>query len=251
MNRPDRATAAPDPDGLLLVDKPTGMTSHDVVHKIRRTFGLRKVGHGGTLDPAATGLLVLLIGRGTKASDQVMAGDKIYEGVITLGADTSTQDAEGEVIARHDPSGVTREALVAELCKWVGNVEQTPPMVSAVKIGGKRLYKLAREGVTVDRPPRAVTIHSIDLLDWNPPRATIRMHCTKGTYVRTLAADVGAALGVGGHLSGLRRLASGDHHVDNALPLDQLLALTPPDLAARLLPLPTKAAAPALEGPRP
>ena len=250
MNRPDRAAASPDPDGLLLVDKPPGMTSHDVVYKIRRTFGLQKVGHGGTLDPAATGLLVLLIGRGTKASDQVMAGDKIYEGEVTLGADTSTQDAEGEIIAQHDPSGVTREAFAAELRKWVGNVEQTPPMVSAVKIGGKRLYKLAREGVTVERQPRPVTIHSLDLLEWNPPRATIRMHCTKGTYVRTLAADVGAGLGVGGHLSALRRIASGDYHVDHALPLDQLLALAPPALAARLLPLPPKPAAPAPEASR-
>ena len=241
MNRPDRAAASPDPDGLLLVDKPPGMTSHDVVYKIRRTFGLQKVGHGGTLDPAATGLLVLLIGRGTKASDQVMAGDKIYEGEVTLGADTSTQDAEGEIIAQHDPYGVTREAFAAELGKWVGNVEQTPPMVSAVKIGGKRLYKLAREGVTVERQPRPVTIHSLDLLEWNPPRATIRMHCTKGTYVRTLAHDLGQGLGCGAHLCALRRTASGAYRVENAHPMSRIVDWTVDDLRAHALPLPPRA----------
>ena len=219
------------------MDKPPGMTSHDVVYKIRRTFGFQKVGHGGTLDPMATGLLVLLIGRGTKCSDQVMAGDKIYEGEITLGVETASQDAEGAVTAEKDPSGVTREAFAAELRKWVGDVEQTPPMVSAVKIGGKRLYKLAREGITVERKPRAVTIHSLELLDWAAPRATIRMHCTKGTYVRTLAADLGAGLGVGGNLSALRRIGSGSFHVRDALPLDQLLTLPVDALAARLLPL--------------
>ena len=222
------------------MDKPPGLTSHDVVHKIRRTFQFRKVGHGGTLDPAATGLLVILIGRGTKASDAVMVGDKIYEGTVTLGVETSTQDAEGDILSTRDASCVTLESMTEATARWVGTVEQIPPMVSAVKIGGKRLYKLAREGVTVERSPRQVEIHSIELLSWTPPNAALRVHCGKGTYMRTLASDIGTALGVGGHLSALRRLGSGSYRIEDALPLDSILQMQRSELTARLLPLPPR-----------
>lgn len=223
-------------DGLLLVDKPEGWTSHDVVAKMRGHLGFRRIGHGGTLDPMATGLLVLLLGRGTKLANFVMGGDKTYEGVIAFGVRTNTQDREGEVLDRADPSFLTEEAIQTEMDRWRGDRMQTPPMVSAVKKDGVPLYKLARKGKTVEREPRLIHVYGFTLLGWDPPYAAFRLACTKGTYVRTLAADVGDALGCGAHLHALRRTRSGDFRVEDALPLSDLLNLSREEIAPRVIP---------------
>ena len=238
---PPRAAApAPgaDPDGLLLVDKPAGMTSSDVVVAVRRMFRLRKVGHAGTLDPQATGLLLLLVGRGTKFCTSLMGGDKTYEGTLRLGAATTTQDAEGEVVSGSDPSGVARERLEALVAAdFTGDIFQTPPMVSAIKVNGVPLYKMARKGEEVAREPRLVHIFSFRIDDFALPDVRFTVRCTKGTYVRTLCHDIGAALGCGGHLAALRRTRSGRFSVADAIALDDLRALPHADLPSRLLPL--------------
>lgn len=238
---PPRAAApAPgaDPDGLLLVDKPAGMTSSDVVVAVRRMFRLRKVGHAGTLDPQATGLLLLLVGRGTKFCTSLMGGDKTYEGTLRLGAATTTQDAEGEVVSGSDPSGVARERLEALVAAdFTGDIFQTPPMVSAIKVNGVPLYKMARKGEEVAREPRLVHIFSFRIDDFALPDVRFIVRCTKGTYVRTLCHDIGAALGCGGHLAALRRTRSGRFSVADAIALDDLRALPRADLPSRLLPL--------------
>ena len=238
---PPRAAApAPgaDPDGLLLVDKPAGMTSSDVVVAVRRMFRLRKVGHAGTLDPQATGLLLLLVGRGTKFCTSLMGGDKTYEGTLRLGAATTTQDAEGEVVSGSDPSGVARERLEALVASdFTGDIFQTPPMVSAIKVNGVPLYKMARKGEEVAREPRLVHIFSFRIDDFALPDVRFTVRCTKGTYVRTLCYDIGAALGCGGHLAALRRTRSGRFSVADAIALDDLRALPRADLPSRLLPL--------------
>ena len=238
---PPRAAAlAPgaDPDGLLLVDKPAGMTSSDVVVAVRRMFRLRKVGHAGTLDPQATGLLLLLVGRGTKFCTSLMGGDKTYEGTLRLGAATTTQDAEGEVVSGSDPSGVARERLEALVAAdFTGDIFQTPPMVSAIKVNGVPLYKMARKGEEVAREPRLVHVFSFRIDDFALPDVRFTVRCTKGTYVRTLCHDIGAALGCGGHLAALRRTRSGRFSVADAIALDNLRALPRADLPSRLLPL--------------
>lgn len=237
-SRPPASSApAPDPDlsGFLLVDKPPAHTSHDVVARVRGRFRLRKVGHGGTLDPMATGLLVILVGKATKFSDRVMGHDKTYEAVMRLGVSTDSQDADGEITATRDPSAVTADALRAQFAARLGDQLQTPPMVSARKINGVPLYKLARKGQEIERPPKLIHVYSFDLLSYTPPDAAFRVSCTKGTYVRTLAHDVGEALGCGAHLVALRRTVIGSFTLDQAHPLDQILAA--PSLAPFLLPL--------------
>jgi tRNA pseudouridine55 synthase len=224
-------------NGILLVDKPVGPTSHDVVHKIRRTFKIEKVGHGGTLDPNATGLLIILLGKGTKLSDQIMGGDKAYSGVMRLGRVTSSQDCDGAILSEHPFEHITQEQVVAEMKKLEGDIYQMPPMVSAIKVNGVPLYKLARKGEEVERKPRLVHIYRYALTAWNPPLIAFVADCTKGTYVRTLAHDVGQTLGCGASLDALRRVKSGDHDVKDALPFDDILALTPEQLAARVIPL--------------
>lgn len=237
-----RTYSAPPPvvygpfDGLLLVDKPSGPTSHDVVHAIRRTFRIPKVGHGGTLDPAATGLLVLLLGRATRLSDQVMGGDKMYEGVVLLGTVTNTQDMDGEILAEQPFDSITREQTETALKEFRGDIYQTPPMVSAVKIKGVPLYKLARKGVEVPREPRLTHIYRFDITTWATPLVTIAVSCTKGTYVRTLAHDLGQALGCGACLQSLRRTASGSLTVTEAVPFDTLMAGTKEELATHVIP---------------
>lgn len=226
-----------DLDGVLLVDKPAGMTSHDVVNAVRRMFNIRKAGHGGTLDPSATGLLVLLIGRGTKLSERVMRGDKVYEGVLRLGSSTTTQDAEGEYVSGADPLGLSEVAVRAAVGTLRGDIYQTPPMVSAIKQGGVPLYKLARKGVTVAREPRLVHIYRFDVLEFGLPDSRIFVKCSKGTYVRTLCHDVGEQLGCGGHLATLRRLESGAFSVADAIPFAELKELPRADLPGRVLPL--------------
>lgn len=224
-------------DGVLLVDKPSDWTSHDVVAKIRGHFRIKKVGHGGTLDPMATGLLVILLGRGTKLSERIMGGDKTYEGVFQFGATTDSHDREGEVLEEKDASGVTREALDAEVKNWVGDIMQTPPMVSAIKKDGVPLYKLARKGVTIEREPRLRHIYEFSILGYTPPDVTFRVKCTKGTYVRTLAHDVGQALGCGAHLRSLRRTQSGTLSLDDARCLEDILKLDVSELAATVMPI--------------
>ncbi len=224
-------------DGVLLVDKPAGPTSHDVVHRIRKTFRIDKVGHGGTLDPNATGLLVILIGKGTKLSDRIMGGDKAYTGEMRLGRTTSTQDCEGETLEEKPWQDVTREQVEAQMAALTGDLFQTPPMVSAIKIDGVPLYKLARKGQEVERKPRFIHVYRMTLKIWAPPLVTFDVLCTKGTYVRTLAHDLGQALGCGACLDNLRRTESGAFHVNDALPLDEIRALTPDQLAARVIPL--------------
>lgn len=223
-------------DGLLLVDKPAGPTSHDVVAAIRRTFRFEKVGHGGTLDPGATGLLVILLGRGTSLSNQVMGGDKRYAGHMRLGVVTDSQDRDGKVVAENSCAGVTAAALQERMQALVGDSYQLPPMVSAIKREGVPLYKLARKGQEVERQPRLIHVYSFRLLDWNPPLAAFDVACGKGTYVRTLCHDIGRKLGCGACLNALRRTASGRMDVADALPLDQILALDRDALAARVIP---------------
>ena len=231
-----RRNRQPDPfDGILLVDKPTGWTSHDVVAKVRGHFRLNKVGHGGTLDPMATGLLVLLIGRATKCSSSIMDGDKTYSGTIQLGRTTTTQDIEGETLNESDASAVTEEQIKNALHAFTGKIQQLPPMVSAIKKNGVSLYKLARKGIEIERETRAVHIHRFDITHFKNPFTDVVIECSKGTYVRTLAHDLGEALGCGGCLSALRRDASGPLHIDQAHTLDDILTETRETLIDRML----------------
>jgi tRNA pseudouridine55 synthase len=228
--RPSAPPSGLEIDGLLPVDKPSGMTSHDCVAAVRRRFGLRKVGHGGTLDPLATGLLVLLLGRGTKLSQWVMGSDKEYRGVMHFGIRTDTQDVEGRVLSDQPVENLTAERVAREMRARIGDQMQTPPMVSAVKKNGVPLYKLARKGKTVEREPRLIHVYSFDL-DWfASPRAGFSMRCTKGTYVRTLCADIGDAIGCGAHLEELRRTASGALSLEDAVAWDRLIAMDPEEL---------------------
>ncbi len=233
----NRRRRAPDPyDGILLVDKPTDWTSHDVVAKIRNYFKLSKCGHAGTLDPLATGLLVLLIGKGTKLSDRIMNGDKVYEGTLHLGINTNTQDADGEIVEEKDASHITREMVekvIAE--KFMGPIEQIPPMVSAIKKDGVPLYKMARKGQEIEREPRKIEVFEFDVLEFDNPLVKFRVKSTKGTYVRTLAFDIGTELGVGGSLDALRRTASGPLTVENAHTMDEILACDKETLAEKMI----------------
>ncbi len=223
-------------DGLLLLDKPVGLTSHDVVARIRRAFRIEKVGHGGTLDPNATGLLVILLGKGTSLSNEVMGGDKRYQGEMLLGTETDSQDIEGQVLSTLPCDLVTAARLQECMDGLVGDSYQIPPMVSAIKKDGVPLYKLARKGQTVEREPRLIHVYRFRLLDFDLPRATFDVACGKGTYVRTLCHDIGRKLGCGACLNALRRTASGRMDVADALPLDQILALDRDALAARVIP---------------
>ncbi len=221
-----RKRRAPDPyDGILLVDKPSEWTSSDVVVKIRNHFKFSKVGHGGTLDPLATGLLVVLIGKGTKLSDRIMGGDKTYEGTLHLGITTDSQDADGEILEQKDAAHITREMVEAVIEQnYLGDIEQIPPMVSAIKKNGVPLYKMARRGQEIEREPRKIHVSSFEILEFDNPLVKFRVRSTKGTYVRTLAHDIGNDLEVGGSLDALRRTESGPLSIDNAHTLDEILA---------------------------
>lgn len=214
--------------GVLVVDKPAGMTSHDVVQVVRRAAGTRKVGHTGTLDPDATGVLVCCLGRATRLVRFLQEGAKVYAAEMLLGRATTTQDASGETVAEHDASAVTEQELCTALMRFVGDIEQIPPMVSAIKIDGERLHEKARRGEEIERQPRRVTVHDLVLEDFTPgtqARASFLVTCSAGTYVRTIAHDVGNELGVGASLLSLRRLANGPFTVDEALPLERIEAL--------------------------
>ena len=209
-------------NGILIVDKPAGWTSQDVTAKLRGVFHERRVGHGGTLDPMATGVLPVFIGRATRAAEFMESAEKEYVAGLRLGLVTNTQDTSGETLCEQ-PVSVTREQLEAVLRRFTGPIEQIPPMYSAVKIGGRKLYELARKGQEIERAPRAVTIHELELLDGGGADWTLRVRCTKGTYVRTLCHDIGAALGCGGCMSSLRRTMAGRFPLDGALTMTQIL----------------------------
>lgn len=202
--------------GCVIVDKPAGMTSHDVVDVLRRSLGTRKVGHAGTLDPDATGVLVLGVGKGTKLLQFVSGADKTYTGEIVFGTATSTLDAGGEITGTWDMAP-TADQVATTASRFVGDIEQVPPMVSAVRIDGRRLHELAREGKEVERPARPVTVHRYDTAPTDDPLVfTLDVHCSSGTYIRSLAADVGTALGGGAHLRNLRRTSVGPFTLDDA-----------------------------------
>ena len=209
-------------NGFLIVDKPAGWTSQDVAAKLRGVFHERRVGHRGTLDPMATGVLPVFIGRATRAAEFMESAEKEYVAGLRLGLVTNTQDTSGETLCEQ-PVSVTREQLEAVLRRFTGPIEQIPPMYSAVKIGGRKLYELARKGQEIERAPRAVTIHKLELLDGGGADWTLRVRCTKGTYVRTLCHDIGAALGCGGCMSSLRRTMAGRFPLDGALTMTQIL----------------------------
>ncbi len=222
--------------GLLLVDKPPGMTSFDVVRRVRALSGQRKVGHTGTLDPFATGVLPLCLGSATRLAGWLSASDKVYEATLVLGVTTDTLDRDGEVIARRPVSPDIQPSTVLDVfSRFTGTIEQIPPMYSALKVGGKRLHRYAREGVTVARRPRQVVVHRIELLGIEPPEITFRVRCSKGTYVRVLAADIGEALGYGAHLAALRRTRSGRFDVRDALTLEVLRDLADAGTLSRYL----------------
>jgi len=217
-------------DGFAVIDKEPGCTSHDVVAQSRRLLGIRKVGHAGTLDPDATGVLILGVGRATRLLRYVTALGKTYEATVVFGAATDTCDAAGSVVETWDMSDLTEARARAAAAAFVGEIQQIPPMVSAVRVDGRRLHELAREGLTVAREPRTVRVESLELTGFSAgdrPRATVTLTCSSGTYVRTLAADWGAALGGGAHLATLRRTAVGSFTESEARPLERLELLAP------------------------
>lgn len=218
-------------DGVLLVDKPAGPTSQDVVTIVKRALGADKAGHAGTLDPFATGLLVVCLGKATKLAEYLTGDDKGYRAVVALGVATDTDDHTGKEIARADVSGVTREAVEAALASFRGEIRQVPPAFSAIQKDGQRMYDRARRGEAVEIEARTVFVRELVLEAFEPPRVTLALEVSKGTYIRAIARDLGAALGVGGHLEALRRTRAGAYRVDGALPLDAIRAK--PDEAKR------------------
>lgn len=224
----------PDIQGILVVDKEKGMTSHDVVDAVRRRFGVKKVGHAGTLDPNATGVLVILLGKATKLSATLTADDKEYEAVMKLGERTASGDRDGEVIARGKIS-CSNDKIKNVIHGFEGTIEQTPPMVSAKKVGGQRLYRLARKGIRVERKPQTVTIKQIAVTDMRLPEVVFRVVCSKGTYIRQLADDIGEKLGCGAYLEELRRLRSGRFSLEKAVPFSLLENMTGEELGESIL----------------
>ncbi|MFZ5799864.1 MAG: tRNA pseudouridine(55) synthase TruB [Candidatus Omnitrophota bacterium] len=209
-------------DGLLLIDKPAGVTSHDVVERIRRRFAITKVGHAGTLDPMATGLLVVLLGKSTRLFSELSVADKEYEATLTLGLQTETGDIEGRMITQSLFEKIDEERIKKVFAGFIGEQHQVPPMYSALKVRGKKLYQLARKGAVVERQPRNIFIHKLELLRFNPPEIEFCIHCSKGTYIRTLAEDIAKALGTCGCLSALRRTTSGPFHIKDAVRLEEI-----------------------------
>lgn len=233
------------PSGILLLDKPEGITSNAALGRAKRIIGIKKAGHTGTLDPMASGLLALCFGQATKVAGFLLDADKTYEAQVRLGVTTDSEDAEGEVVERKPVPTLDEADIETVLERFRGPIEQIPPMHSALKHKGQRLYELARRGETVERPPRAVTIHALDLIEHSDETLGLRIACSKGTYIRSLARDIGEALGCGAHLCGLRRTASGPFDIADAVELDALESLTreqaralltPPDRALEHLP---------------
>lgn len=208
--------------GALVVDKPVGMTSHDVVQAIRNGTGLRRAGHTGTLDPRASGVLVILVGPAVRLSEYVSASDKRYQAIIRLGGTTDTFDGEGKFTPTKDPVNITEAEFEEALKTFVGEIEQTPPPYSAVKVQGRKAYEMARKGEEVELEPRTITVHHLEVLEWTPPEVVIDVHCSSGTYVRSLANDLGKKLGCGAYLVGLRRTKSGRFTLRDSVPLRKL-----------------------------
>ena len=225
--------------GVLNIDKPAGWTSHDVVARVRRLAGERRVGHAGTLDPLATGVLVVCLGSATRLVEYLSDLDKSYRATVRFGVTTDTWDAEGEVIDTADPTGLTQEAVAAALSDFRGIIEQTPPMYSALKRDGQPLYRLARQGVTVEREARIVEISRLEIVAWRPPEVVVDITCSKGTYVRAIAHDLGAALGVGAHLAALARTRVGAFTLDQAVAPDVITSGDADALIAALQPAAT------------
>lgn len=226
---------SPSFDGVLVVDKPSGRTSFDVVRDVRTLLKIKKVGHTGTLDPMATGVLPICLGEATKIAGHLTESDKAYDAVIKLGAETDTLDAEGKVVAEYPVPVLTPELIESALAKFRGSFLQTPPMYSAVKIGGKRLYELARKGEEIEREARPVTVHSLELRDFNATELTVSVSSSKGFFVRTLAQELGRAMGTGAHLKALRRTKSGPFTLAMAVPLDRLKSAA--DVVPSLVPM--------------
>jgi tRNA pseudouridine55 synthase len=227
----------PELEGVLLVDKPRDHTSHDVIARLRGKLRMKRIGHAGTLDPMATGLLIVLVGKATRASQYLISLDKEYEGTIKLGEVTDSQDAEGRVMETRPVPALTEADVLAAIQGFLGDQYQLPPMYSAIKIGGVPLYQKARQGEEVVREPRFIRVMSWELTRFAPPELDFRLRCSKGTYVRTLAHDLGQKLGCGAHLSALRRTATDRFNVAQALTLDQIQALPIPEIGARLIPV--------------
>jgi len=208
--------------GVLVVDKPVGLTSHDVVQIIRRGTGIRRAGHTGTLDPRASGVLVILVGPAVRLSEYVSASDKRYQATVRLGASTDTYDAEGTILSTRSVEDVTEETFNEILQTFTGEIIQVPPPYSAVKVKGRKAYEMAREGEEVILEPRTINVYSLEILEWSPPEVVIDVYCSSGTYVRSLANDLGKSLGTGAHLVGLRRTKSGRFTLRDAVPLRRL-----------------------------
>ncbi|MEY4562643.1 MAG: tRNA pseudouridine(55) synthase TruB [Pseudomonadota bacterium] len=224
--------------GVLLLDKPLGLSSNDALQKAKRLFRAEKAGHTGTLDPLATGLLPLCFGAATKFSQVSLDADKRYTATLKLGATTTTGDGEGDVLQLR-PVSVTREKIEAACRQFTGEIDQVPPMHSALKHEGRALYEYARAGIDIERPARRVTLHGIDIIEWHDDRLVIDVRCSKGTYIRTLAEDIGEALGCGAHLSALRRTGSGPLSLEGAVTLEQLAAMDEAGRDALLTPADT------------
>lgn len=224
-------------DGILIVDKPMDWTSHDVVNCVKRRFNLNKVGHCGTLDPIATGLLVILMGKATKLQDHLMGQDKTYLATMRLGTETDSEDRTGNIIATATFDTITEQQIYDTAKTFLGIQEQVPPMVSAIKQNGQPLYKLARKGQTVERKPREITISSFEINSIELPDVIFTLKCSKGTYVRTICADFGRKLGCGAMMAELRRTRSGDFTLQNAVDIEQIKSWELPELQQNLLPI--------------
>jgi tRNA pseudouridine55 synthase len=222
-------------DGILVVDKPKGITSHDVVLFVRRRFGEKKVGHTGILDPMATGVLILVLGRETRRANLLIDQDKEYQAILRLGVETSTQDREGKIISRKDTQHIQKDSVLEVLYSFRGQISQIPPMVSSRRYQGKRLYELARHGIEVERQPKNVWIYDLKVEWVHLPFVSFRLSCSKGTYVRTLCHDVGNVLGVGGHLYALQRTRSGSFALEDAVSWPGLSCMDHQDLKRNVL----------------
>jgi len=222
-------------EGILLVDKPQEHTSHDVIARLRKKLQMKRIGHAGTLDPMATGLLVILVGKATKASQYIVSLDKEYTGTIHLGVVTNSQDADGDVMSKSPVPELTEEELKRHMGSFIGDQYQIPPMHSAIKVDGVPLYKLAHKGKEIEREPRFIRVDRFELLGYEKPCLQFRLACSKGTYVRTVAHDLGARIGCGAHLSELRRTATDKFRVEEALTLDELLEMPVRQIADRLI----------------
>lgn len=224
-------------EGVLLIDKPTGCTSHDVVDRLRRKLNMKRIGHAGTLDPLATGLLIMLIGKATKASQYLMSLGKTYEGTLKLGVSTDSQDSDGQITEEKEVPNITEEQFREHMKTFLGDQYQTPPMFSAKKIDGVPLYKLARKGQEIEREPRFIHISSFELLEFTPPLVKVSLSCSKGTYIRTVAHDLGQKIGCGAHLCQLRRTKIDRFNIEDAVPLNKLEEMSLSEIRQSLIPV--------------